>query len=250
MKRFFSFLIHILSAALSSALLFTPAHAGIFDDEEARKAILDLRAKVSVLSEQLVTKADKAVILGQLNQSNSLQEEIAKLRGQIEVLSNEVSDSQRRQKDFYIDLDSRLRKLEPQKILVDGKEAQVSQSEQKSYDTAIVLFQSGDYVGAANALSIFIRTYPRSIHVPNAQYSLGIANYANKDYKNAVAVFQSLIKDHPESAKAPDAMLNIASCYSEQKQNWAAKKILLRLRAEYPDSTAAKTAIDRLNLLK
>jgi len=231
-----------------------PAHAGLFDDDEARKAISDISAKLDALSskvdDQLANKADKTALLDQLNQIDSLRQEIAKLRGQLEVLSNDVNDNQRRQKDFYVDLDNRLRKLEPQKVVVDGKEEQVDLAEQKTYETALAVFQSGDYAGAASALSTFVQLYNRSIYVPNAQYSLGIAYYAQKDYKNAVATFQSLVKSFPDSPKAPDAMLNIASCYSEQKDKPLAKKWLTNLRTLYPDSVAAKTAADRLNALK
>ncbi|PRC95271.1 tol-pal system protein YbgF [Solimicrobium silvestre] len=250
MKRFFLSLLTVLSIGI----LTTPAHAGLFDDDEARKAILDLRTKLdtvsSKLDDQITNKADKTVVLDQLNQLDSLRQEIAKLRGQVEVLSNDVSDSQRRQKDFYVDLDNRLRKLEPQKLLVDGKEAQIDPNEQKSYDTALAVFQSGDYSGAANALNSFIQMYTRSAYVPNAQYSLGIAYYAQKDYRNAIATFQSLVKASPDFSRAPDAMLTIATCYSEQKDKTAARKVLQNLRTQYPDSAAAKTAIDRLNALK
>jgi len=253
MKRFLRPLPFLL-VVLSANLMTIPAHAGLFDDDEARKAISSLSAKLDALSskvdDQLATKTDKTVVLDQLNQIEALRQEIAKLRGQVEVLSNDVSDNARRQKDFYVDLDNRLRKLEPQKVVVDGKEAQIDQNEQKSYDTALAVFQSGDYSGAANALNTFTQTYPRSVYVPNAQYSLGIAYYAQKDYKNAITTFQALIKASPDSPKAPDAMLNIATCYTEQKDKVQAKKVLLALRSQYPDSAAAKAAADRLSTLK
>jgi tol-pal system protein YbgF len=232
------------------SILASPAHAGMFDDEEARKAILELNAKLGVVSDQLAKKSDKAVTLDQLNQIDSMREEMAKLRGQVEVLANDVNESQRRQKEFYADLDTRLRKLEPQQVVVDGKESQVEQNEQKSYDAAIAVFQSGDYRGAASALNTFIKTYSRSAYMPNAMYSLGIAYYAQKDYKNAIATFHSMVKAFPDSPKAPDAMLNIASCYTEQRDKPAAKKALQNLRAQYPDSAAAKTANDRLESVK
>lgn len=239
----------IFCTALTSVWL-APAHAGLFDDDEARRAILDLRKKVDAINDQLGAKTDKTVILDQVKQLDSVQGEIAKLRGQVEVLSNEVTDMQQRQKTFYADLDNRLRKLEPQKVVVDGKDAQVEHSEQKDYDAAVAKLQSGDYGGAANALNAFIRTYPRSAYVPNAQYSLGITYYAQKEYRKAIATFQSLIKAYPDNPKVPEAMLNIASCYTEQKDNASAKKMLQSLRAKYPDSVAAQTANDRLNALK
>lgn len=246
MKRFFL----ILVTALSLSSMVLPAHAGMFDDDEARKAISDLNNKLNTLSLQMSNKADKTAMLDPMNQLDELRGEIAKLRGQIEVLGNDLGDAQRRQKDFYVDLDNRLRKLEPQKVVVDGKETQIDPGEQKSYDAALAVFQSGDYAGAANALSTFLQQHPRSIHSPNVQYSLGIAYYAQKDYKNAISTFQSLVKQFPDSPKAPDAMLNIASCFSEQKDRVLAKKWLMNLRSTYADSAAAKTAADRLNALK
>lgn len=250
MKRFFL----ILMTALTLGALANPAQAGLFDDDEARKAISDLNAKLNTLSlkvdDQIAGKADKTALLDPMNQLDELRGEVAKLRGQIEVLGNDLGDAQRRQKDFYVDLDNRLRKLEPQKVVVDGKETQIDQSEQKSYETALAVFQSGDYAGAANALATFLQQHPRSIYSPNAQYSLGIAYYARKDYKNAINTFESLVKQYPDSPKAPDAMLNIASCFSEQKDRVAAKKWLTTLRSTYADSAAAKTAADRLNALK
>ena len=250
MKRFF--VIPALICAL--VVINKPVYAGLFDDDEARKAIAVLNSKIETLGarvdDQLSTKADKTVVLDQMNQLDALRQELANLRGQVEVLTNQLNDAQRRQKDFYVDLDNRLRKLEPQKVVVDGREAQIEQSEQKSYDTAVAVFQTGDYSGAANAFSSFIRQYPQSIYVPNAQYSLGISFYAQKDYKNAISTFQSLVKSVPDNAKAPDAMLTIASCYSEQKDKVNARKVLQNLRNQYPDSNAAKTAVDRLNALK
>ena len=47
-----------------------------------------------------------------LNQVEALNGELNRLRGQIEVLANDVSNSQKRQRDMYIDLDTRLRRME------------------------------------------------------------------------------------------------------------------------------------------
>jgi tol-pal system protein YbgF len=243
-----------LLMTLCISLFINPAHAGLFDDSEARKAISDLNDRLNALTgkvnDQLADKASKTAVLDQLNQLDALRQEIAQLRGQLEVLSNQVNDLQRQQKDFYIDLDNRLRKLEPQKITVDGKETQIKQDELQSYEAALALFQSADYAGAAHALNAFLQAYPRSAYAPDAHYSLGTAYYAQKQYKNAISAFQTLVKNFPDHPKAPDALLNIASCYTEQKDSASAKKWLLNLRKLYPDSSAAQTAGDRLGALK
>src|SRR5471032_3100240 len=120
-----------LIAAMLAACAYLPLHAsaGVFDDDEARKAILDLRAKVEAIrtevNTRIDTKTDKSSTLDLVSQNEVTLQEIAKLRGQIEVLANELSNAQKRQKDFYVDLDARLRKLEPRQVTIDGKSAKV-----------------------------------------------------------------------------------------------------------------------------
>jgi tol-pal system protein YbgF len=241
-----------LAAALLAAFSTIPlhAHAGVFDDDEARRSILDLRGKVESTNTRLDGKADKASTLELANQNEQLRQEVAKLRGEIEVLTNELANAQRRQKDFYVDLDNRLRKLEPQKITVDGKEASVEPGEQKTYDAAMALFKTGDYKTAGAAFFDFLRRYPGSGFAASAQYWLGNSYYAQRDYKNAVAAQQLVLKNYPGNPKAADAMLNIASCYIELKDKAAAKKTLEKLIELYPESPAADIGKERLRAIK
>lgn len=241
----------IMAAACSAPL---SAQAALFDDEEARRAIVDLRTKVEAQQKdfvlQLEGKANQKSVLDLAAQNEQLRQEVAKLRGQIEVLSNELANAQQRQKDFYVDLDNRLRKMEPQRVTIDGKEVNVEPFEQKSYDAALTLFKEGDYKGASVALQDFLRRYPQSGFAANAQYLLGNSFYAQRDYRNAIAAQQAVVKNFPDSPKAPDALLNIATCHLELKDRAAAKKTLEALVAAYPDAAAAKTARERLAVLK
>jgi tol-pal system protein YbgF len=244
-------------AAIALALaawLPLQASAGLLDDDEARRAILDLRAKVDALTRdvnaRIDTKADKSVSLEIVNQHEQTMQEISRLRGQLEVLANEVANAQKGQKDLYVDLDARIRKLEPRQETIDGKAAEVLPTEKKSYDAAMQLFTSGDYKGAATALQDFVRRFPESAYASNAQYWLGNAYYAQRDYKNAIAAQEAVVANYGSSAKAPDAMLNIASSYTELKDKKNAKKALQQLVSKFPDSTAAQAAKDRLAALK
>jgi tol-pal system protein YbgF len=245
-----------IAAACFALAAWLPLHAtaGLLDDDEARKAILDLRSKVENLSRDMTarldTKADKSASLELVNQHEQTMQEIARLRGQLEVLANEIANSQKRQKDFYTDLDARIRNLEPRQVNIDGKEAEVEPSELKSYEAAMTLFKSGDYKVAANALADFVRRHPDSSYASNAQYWLGNAYYAQRDYKNAIAAQQIVASTYQDSAKAPDAMLNIASSYTELKDKKNARKTLQQLVAKYPESSAAESAKDRLSSLK
>ena len=84
-----------------------PAYAGMFDDEEARRQIKDLSIQTNERLETL-SKAQFDLV----NQLQSLREENAKLRGQVEALTYELESAKKRQQDFYVDLDGRLRKIE------------------------------------------------------------------------------------------------------------------------------------------
>ena len=243
-----------LAALVLAAWMPLQANAGLLDDDEARKAILDLRAKVDAIARDLnariETKSDKTAQLDLLNQHEQTMQEISRLRGQIEVLANQITRAQEGQKQLYADLDARIKKLEPQQENVDGQVAQVMPAEKTTYENATALFQSGDYKGAAAALQEFVRRYPTSAYASNAQYWLGNAYYALGDYKKAIAAQEVVTSTYADSAKVPDAMLNIASSYALLKDSKNAKKALQQLVSKYPDSSAAKTAKDRLASLK
>jgi tol-pal system protein YbgF len=245
-----------LAAVAFALAAWLPLHAtaGILDDDEARKAILDLRTKVDALARDINarvdTKADKSIGVDMLNQHEQTMQEISRLRGQLEVLANDIATSQKNQKDLYTDLDARIKKLEPRQETIDGQTADVLPSEKQSYDAAMEKFKSGDYKAAADALQDFVRRFPSSAYASNAQYWLGNAFYAQRDYKNAIAAQEAVVSNYGTSAKAPDAMLNIASSYTELKDKKNAKKALQQLVSKFPDSTAAQAAKDRLAALK
>jgi tol-pal system protein YbgF len=217
-------------------------------------AILDLRAKVDALARdvnaRIDTKSDKKAALDMLNQHEQTMQEIARLRGQVEVLANDVANVQKNNKDYYADLDARIKKLEPRQETIDGQTAEVLPTEKNSYDAAMEKFKSGDYKAAAAALQDFVRRYPDSAYAANAQYWLGNAYFAQRDYKNAIAAQEVVATTYANSPKAPDAMLNIASSYTDLNDKKNAKKALQQLVKKFPDSSAAAAAKDRLAALK
>ncbi|HEX6267649.1 MAG TPA: YbgF trimerization domain-containing protein, partial [Burkholderiales bacterium] len=116
--------ITVLAAALAAPALTAPALAqGLFDDNEARRRIEVLRQQVvegQRLTEERLAKIESAVgastnrsaVLELAGQIESLRGEIARMRGQIEVATHQVELTEKRQKDLYLDIDTRLRKLE------------------------------------------------------------------------------------------------------------------------------------------
>lgn len=231
-------------------LLPSLAQAGIFDDAEARKSILDLRARIEAVSAKLDTKTDQASTADLLRQTEDLRNEILKLRGLMDVLSGELSKIQLRQQDFYLDLDSRLRKVEPKMVAIDGKEVIIDVHEQRAFDAAKALFVRADYRSAALGFNSFVTNFPLSVYAGEANYWLGNSYFAQRDCKNAIPALQILPKHFPDHTRTPDAMLNIAACYVELKDKVASKKTLESLVSYYPNTEEAQTAKARLLLLK
>ena len=234
--------------AVLLALGAPQARAGMFDDEEARRQIKDLSIQ---LNERLdtVSKAQFELV----NQIQALREENARLQGQVETLNFELDSTKKRQQDFYIDLDGRLRKLEPQTAAAeDGKPAGEPSkktadpaAEARDYEAALNLFKANKVKDAAQSLDAFVKTYPDSSLTPNAQYWLGNAYYSLRDCKKAIEAQRVVAAKWPQHPKAPDALANIVTCQQELGDAKGAKSTTDTLLAKYPDSPAAQAAKKR-----
>ena len=205
----------------------------ILSDDEARRAILELRKSVS---------ASQAAILDLQNQLDKHKSENAQLRGQIESLQKQSDDLSNNQKSFYQDLDARISRLEPQNVEVEGVTGIVQAGEKSSYDEALKSFQAGQIKNADSEFTSFIRKYPSSPYLPLALYWSGNTKYALKDYKAAITQLQGLISRYPGHQRVPAATLTMANANLESGKKAIAKKLLTDLISKYPDSDAAKEA--------
>ena len=272
-----------VSAALLCSTLGLNAQAALFEDDDARRAIIDLRQKVDAnqlrnaddvrrlqsASEKAVERAVERAVekaaekaseeSGQLrrsvlelsNQIEQLRAEIARMRGQDEQLAREVAEVQRRPKDVSLGVDDRLRKFEPVKVTVDGVEFMADPAEVRDFDAALATMRSGDFGKAQSVFVDFLRRYPVTGYKASALFWLGNAQYAVKNYRDAVTNFRSLLASAPDHLRAPEAVLAIANCQVELKEPKAAvRKTLDDLVKAYPQSEAATVAKDRLSKLK
>src|SRR5690606_30418448 len=183
------------------------------------------------------------------------------MRGQLEVMSHQVQTAENRQKNLYLDIDTRLRNLEqareqqasaaaqsPAQPGAPGAaaSAEPSPGELRAYQEALYQFKIGNYPLAVSAMQGFLVTYPNSSLAPNAQYWVGMAFSGQRDYKNAIAEQRKVLASWPESDKAPDALLSIASSQETMGDRRSAQKTLEELIARYPASSAAASAKQRL----
>ncbi|MFN7609231.1 MAG: tol-pal system protein YbgF [Ralstonia sp.] len=229
-----------------------PAAAGVFDDDEARRAIIDMRDKFNNFQSTAAQRIDQNSknLIDAQNQIETLKSEVARLRGQNEVLQNSVDTLTKQQKDYYADLDARLKKFEPQQATVDGREGMVQPNEKPEYDAALKAFQGGDFKGAGNQFSAFVKKYPQSPYLPLAQFWLGNALYAQRDYKGSSYVLENMARSNPQHPKAPDALLQVATNQGESGQKAAARKTLESVVSQYPGTEQAKTAHSRLKSMR
>jgi len=185
-------------------------------------------------------------------QIEALNSEIRKLRGQNEELAHGLGDAEKRAKDFYVDLDTRLRRFETTDEAVAKNtdssaaaapvDADDPAAENRAFEAAYGLFKGGSHENAVKAFQEFLKKYPGSAHVSNANYWLGNAQFALKDYKNALDTYQGLFNASPGTPRAAEVLFNIAGCQQELKQGAAAQKTLKQLVDKYPDSEAAVKA--------
>ncbi len=249
-------------AAVAAALLLasmSQASAGLFDDEEARKAILDLRQKVQLneqkLAEEARRSADEAAqlrrsLIALQGELDAIRVELAKMRGQDEQMVRDVAELQRQQKDAVQNVDERLRKFEPSRMTVDGREFIADPSEKRDYDAAMTIFRKGEFAAAQVGFVDFLNRYPKTGFRPSALFWLGNAQYATRDYKDALASFRALVAMGGDHMRVPEAILAIANCQLELKDNKGARKTLDDLVANYPSSEAAQAAKERLARLR
>ncbi len=248
----------IVLAAAACVLAFN-AQAGLFEDDEARKAILEMRQRLDASQQRMAEDLRKAnednaqlrrSLLDLSGQIDALRSEMAQMRGQGEQMTRELSEVQRKQKDLTQGLDDRLSRFEPSKVTVDGREFVAEPAEKQEFEAALAVLRKGDFASAQTAFSGFLKRYPQSGYKAPALFWLGPAQYALRNYRDAITNFRTLVATDTEHLRAPEAVLAVANCQIELKDTKGARKTLEDLLKAYPQSEAASVAKDRLSKLK
>ena len=266
------------SAAVMAALFIgAPMSAqAILQDTEARTKINEMRSQIAEITARLDriapalaridSKAETKSMMDLAGEFERLRSELAGLRGQLEIVSNEVANAQKRQRDFYVDLDQRLRTVEQKQVALESKAAEPKASdqkaaeqraaaeqkaaEQKALDAALAQFKAGDYSNAAESLATFLQRHPDSPLAAQAHFWLGNSHFAMLDCAKAIPSYQTVIARYPNSQRVPEAMLNLGSCLLDMNDRSAARDTFNLLVKKFPNSNAAGAAKERLSELK
>jgi tol-pal system protein YbgF len=246
-------------AAVALAAAAASAQAQLFPDNEARKAIIELRANDEKLKQDIAAQnkdlmeqlgAVKRSLLELSNQIEQVRAELARQRGTNEQLARDVAELQRRAKDIATGVDERMRKIEPQRVSLDGKDFVADPEEKRQYDEAMAIVRAGDFPGAASALQNFQKRWPSSGYGDSVRFWLGNALYGKRELVPAITMFRTFIANAPDHVRVPEALLAIANSQTELKDTRAARATLSDLVKRFPQSEAAQAGKDRLATLK
>lgn len=235
---------NLLFAALAVAVAglgtAMPAHA-LFGDDEARKAILDMRERMTSLQNA------QLMLQGQIDQ---LREENARLTGTVEQLANQVAVLQRSNKTLYTDLEQRLAPIEAQEIQIEGQSVKVSAEEKRQYDQAMACFADEDYKCTETMLLNLNKVYPDSALRSEVLFWLGTTYYAQDSLKNSISTIDMLAREFPKSKRLPDALLTKAAALAGQNRRNDSAALLRSIIKQYAGTPAAELAQERLKTLQ
>ena len=237
--------IGLTAALLCLSFMALPARAGLFDDQQARQRIDQLRKEVDALTQRVDTLT--ANQLDFANQGETIRADIAKLRGQMEVLSHELDAAQKRQKDFYVDLDNRLRKLEQTAPVTSEAPAKPDPAEEtREYEAALDLLKASRFKDAAAAFDTFLAARQQSSLRASATYWCAYAHAQAGNQRKAADLFAEFAATWPEDERAPNALEAQAKSLDALKDSQGARQATQTLAEKYPDSEAGKRAKWRL----
>lgn len=215
-----------------------------------------------------------------LNQITVLRAELQALRAQMEELQRDLELQQGQARSQYLDLDSRLVRLEggtpaspaaaaagaafempempadsgsaeapPPETIVEPAPRPTGE-EQDDYLAAFDELKRGDYVASASAFESFLARHPRGTYAPNALYWLGESYYVTQNYDMAEQQFQAVVDQFPRHDKAAGALLKVGLSQYGQGAVEAAAATLAEVIARYPGTDVARTAGDSLRSMR
>ena len=244
-----------IGAGFAALTIAMSSQAGLFDDEEARKQILQLRAQIAETQRtldqrvgELEAQARNRSIIDLFNQVETLKTEFARLRGQIELLQNEMENTQKRQRDLYVDLDGRMRKMETQL------------AEQARAPTAPPVLPPGSATPGSAVPGVVVppgatdpsRASPPAVIAPppvvdpvaeQRAYDQGLELFRGGRFAEAIAAFQTFNRNFPRSTLVPSAQYWIGNSLYATRDYRGAIAAQRQLITQYPDSAKASDAL-------
>lgn len=204
----------------------------------------ELQANRQTLQTELQANRQKQQQLEQKQQqAEQKQQQVEQKQQQVEQKQQQLDQ---KQQDLELASDTRLKKLEPRTVSVDGKEALVDKTEENNFNAALNLFKAADYRGATRAFETFIVQYPQSGLQATALFWLANSQFAAKDARTALASFQGMMQKFPQHPRAADAHLTMGHCLDELGDKRRSIDQYNYVMSTFPGTPAAQVAQDSL----
>lgn len=194
-----------------------------------------------------------------------LQNEVMKLRGELEELGHRLDELSRQQSAQYMDIDRRLSGLPaattalpadlPEGEAAEGadpaaapEESMITQpvTEEGAYRQAFALIDGRQFEQAVSAFDQFLIAYPNGEYTPNAFYWLGELHLRLEDLEKSRQSFVQVLTLFPDNRKVPDALYKLGVVYDRLGDRETAERYLRRILSEYPTTTAAELSREYL----
>ena len=123
-------------------------------------------------------------------------------------------------------------------------------SPRRMYDTAWADYTNGQWVLAVEGFEAYLKTFPRSELVDDAQFYIGQTYYADGQFREAVAAFEQVLLNYPDGDVVPEASYKRGLSLDRLGETDRARQAFELVVTNYPDSTMAtlaQQALDRLS---
>lgn len=182
-----------------------------------------------------------------LKQKISGFEELAERREQkLETLDKAANSNKDRiaRLEQYLNFDSATNGQKKQPA--SGKQGKHKPTEEEAYQSAKQTYDKGDFNAARKGFQKFIKEFPKSKNVDNAQFWIGETYYREKWYEKAILEYQKVIEKYPKGNKITAALLKQGFAFLNLGDKVNSRLILSELIKKYPKSNEAKIAERKL----
>jgi tol-pal system protein YbgF len=284
-------------------LLLSNSVYALFEDEGARKKLNEIQDQLNALQSSIEfqlnekftnfeksNKVDPKLINSLSERINTLFDDLANLRGEVEILTYALQTSEERQKVLYKELNERLQKIEDSALKIENNvnssdskptNEPLSQNnlliqeevlpeiapepipqaadlpplvdkniEYQEFEDAKKLITATKYKEAFDALDKFVVNYPSSELLPEAKYNLGYTQFALRNYKAAINTFNKIVLEYPDNPIAPNSLYQVSNSQIQLTRITKAKQTLRTLIKKYPNADIILSAKKRLKDLE
>ncbi|QZP17446.1 tol-pal system protein YbgF [Methylophilales bacterium] len=241
-------------------LLLSNSVYALFEDEGARKKLNEIQDQLNALQSSIEfeikekftnfeksNKVDPKLINSLSERINTLFDDLAKLRGEVEVLTYSLQTSEERQKVLYKELNERLQKIEDSALKIGNNVNSVG-----SISTTEPLTQNNLIIQEEEVLpEIAPEPIPQAADLPplvdkNIEYQE--FEDAKKlitatKYKEAFDALDKFVINYPSSELLPEAKYNLGYTQFALRNYKAAINTFNKIVLEYPDNPIAPNSL-------